>query len=139
MDFTGAVRFENFLNPFSSALYQFPKKLECEYERPDRMNLLLDSLEIQMTALLLRDYKTNVNKPLSPSDDTGSYIRTAIEYMQENFSSNLFLEDSCREIHVSQYHFIQMFVRETGLTPHKYMLTLRIKKPRNCWKQRSIP
>ena len=136
MDFAGAVRFENFLNPFSSALYQLLKSLECEYKRPDRMNLLLDSLEIQITALLLREYKTNMNRPLSPSEDTGSYIRAAIEYMQGNFSSNLFLEDICREIHISQYHFIRMFVRETGLTPHKYLLALRIKKAKELLEAR---
>jgi AraC-like DNA-binding protein len=128
MDFAGTVRFENFLNPFSPALYQLLKGLEGECKRLDRMNLLLDSLEIQITALLLRDYKTNIKRPLPPAGDAGSYIRKAAEYMLENFSSNLFLEDICREIHVSQYHFIRMFVRETGLTPHKYLLMLRMNK-----------
>lgn len=128
MNFDGEVRFENLLNPFSPVLYQALKELEREYERPDRVNLLLGSLEIQITALLLRTYQTNIHRPLLPSGNAGSYVRAAIEYMQENFSSNLFLEDICREIHVSRYHFIRMFEKETGVTPHRYLLMIRVKK-----------
>jgi AraC-like DNA-binding protein len=128
MDFSGEVRFENLLNPFSFTLYQLLEKLECEYVRPDKMNLLIDSLEIQIAALLLREYKTNVARPIDSSEDISSYISMAIEYMYENLNSNLFLEDICREIHVSRFHFIRMFTRETGLTPHKYLLMLRIEK-----------
>lgn len=128
MDFGGEVRFEDFLNPFSTDLYQLVKNLECECRRPDRLDLLMDSLEIQIAALLLREYKTNMNKPFAPFEDDGSYIRRAIEFMRENFSSNLYLEDICREIHVSRYHFIRTFMKETGLTPHRYLLTLRVQK-----------
>lgn len=136
MDFAGEVRFENLLNPFSPALYQLLKNLECECGRPDSMNLLLDSLGIQIMALLLREYKTNMNRPLPPAEDTGSYLCTAIEYMQENLSKNLCLEDICQEIHVSQYHFIRMFARETGLTPHRYLLALRVKKAKELLKMK---
>ena len=53
MDFTGDIRFENFLNPFSVELSQAFKNLEREYNRQDRLNLMLDSLEIQIAALLM--------------------------------------------------------------------------------------
>ncbi|MDP4153559.1 MAG: AraC family transcriptional regulator [Bacillota bacterium] len=128
MNFSGSIRFEKFLNPFSADLYLTLRNLEQEYNRPDRLNLIMDSLEIQVAAILLREFKTNIkmyNMPLLQSVD--SYIHLAMEYMQTYFSSNITLDDICNEIHVSQYHFIRMFRKKTGMTPHRYLLKVRIE------------
>jgi hypothetical protein len=55
MNFAGNIRFENLLNPYSVELFQTFKDLERESSRPDRLNLVLDSLEIQIAALLIRE------------------------------------------------------------------------------------
>jgi len=55
-------------------------------------------------------------------------VRLASEYMQAYFSSNIAIEDICNEIHVSSYHFIRMFKQQTGMSPHQYLLNLRIGK-----------
>lgn len=128
MDFTGDIRFENFLNPLSAELVQTFKSLEREYNRQDRINLMLDSLEIQIAALLLREFKTNINRYTPLLQDIDSYIRSALEYIHTYFSLNITLQDICEEIHVSQYHFIRMFVKKVGVTPHRYLLMVRIDK-----------
>lgn len=127
MDFYDEIRFSELQNPFSGNLFWTMKNFEQEYERKDRLPLLLDSLEIQIASLLLREFKTNIkSRDLCP--DGESYVRLAAEYMQAYFSSNITIEDICREIHVSPYHFIRMFKQQTGMSPHQYLLDVRIKK-----------
>ena len=135
MGFFGEVHFDRLLNPFSPALYQLLKSVECECDRPDPMNLLLDSLAVQISVLLLRDWQSNLPESRLPSGEAdGSFVHTAVNLMRENLSSNLHLEDICREIHVSRYYFIRTFVRETGFTPHRYLLMLRVGKAKELLK-----
>jgi len=128
MDFSGDIRFENLLNPFSPQLFQTCKSLERESSRQDRLNLMLDSLEMQIAVLLLREFKTNVMRSSPPLQDADSYVRLAQEYIRAYFSSNISLQDICNEIHVSQYHFIRTFLKKAGMTPHKYLLMVRMEK-----------
>lgn len=128
MDFSGEIRFENFLNPFSGELFQALRSLERESARADRFGLMLESLEIQIATLLIREFRTNLKKAGPISQDADSYIRLAKEYIQAYFSSDITLDDICGEIHVSRYHFIRMFSRKVGLTPHRYLLKVRIEK-----------
>lgn len=136
MAFPNEVRFENFQNPFSFDLVCAVKKFENELDRPDRLILMLDSLEIQIAALLLRELKTNIKTSIPFSSDTDSYIRIASEYMHTYFSSNITLQDICAEIHVSPYHFIRMFKQKVGITPHRYLLNVRIEKAKELLKTR---
>ncbi|MGE4277054.1 MAG: helix-turn-helix transcriptional regulator [Lawsonibacter sp.] len=128
LNFSGEIRFENFLNSFPAELFQAFKNLEQEYSRQDRFNLMLESLEIQIAALLVRVFKTNISghPPLLPNVD--SYIQTAEEYIRTYYSINITLKDICEKIHVSEYHFIRMFVKKTGVTPHRYLLMVRMDK-----------
>jgi len=128
MDYTGNIRFENFLNPFSVELFQAFNNLEREYNRPDRLKLLQDSLEIQIAVLLLREFKTNINRYTPLLQNADSYICSAQEYIRTYSNLNITLRDICEEIHVSEYHFIRMFVKKVGVTPHRYLLMVRMEK-----------
>jgi AraC-like DNA-binding protein len=89
---------------------------------------MLDSLEIQIAIQLLRKFETNIKResPLLHNDYV--YIRMATEYIQDNFNSDINIKDICENIHVSPYHFIRMFKKETGLTPYYYLIFTRIEK-----------
>lgn len=57
-------------------------------------------------------------------------LRT-IEYHPE---SKLSLSALAREAGLSPYHFLRMFARLTGMTPHQYVLRSRLRKqPRDFW------
>lgn len=126
MDFAGDIRFENFLNPFSAELFKAFTNLVKESNRQDRSNLMLESLEIQIAVQLFREFKTNVNIRTPLLQDVDSYIRTALEYIRTYYDVNITLKDICEKIHVSEYHFIRMFVKKTGVTPHRYLLMVRM-------------
>lgn len=128
MDFFGEIRFEHIFNPFSCELLQLLKGFERESSRPDRLSLVMDSLEIQIVAMLLREFKTNIREYAPCSTAVDSYIGLATDYIQTFFSSDITIEDICQEIHVSEYHFIRMFKRKLGLSPHRYLLNVRVEK-----------
>lgn len=53
-------------------------------------------------------------------------IQTAIEYIQNNFSMPISIDDIIKDIHISKYHFIRIFGRIMGVTPYSYLMNYRI-------------
>ncbi|MBN1501690.1 MAG: helix-turn-helix transcriptional regulator [Spirochaetes bacterium] len=53
-------------------------------------------------------------------------VTEAIEYMNEKIEENLSLEDISMSVNLSPYHFLRIFKNETGITPHKYLINLKI-------------
>jgi len=130
MGISGEIYFLDFQNPYSVDLIQAIKNFDKECQRPDSIPLVLDCISMQIVALLLREFRTNRNQRnfTAAMPDGKNYIYLAIEYMHTFFCSNIAIEDICREINVSPYHFIRTFKQKTGLSPHQYLLDLRIKK-----------
>lgn len=140
MGFAGNIRFLNLQNPYSSELMQAIRNFAKETERPDCFTLMLDCLGVQIVALLLREFKTNLNKYPSHSIDHDAYIAMALEYMQVYYSANISIEDICKEINLSPFHFIRIFKQKTGISPHQYLLKVRIEKAQEllCKRQHSV-
>lgn len=47
-------------------------------------------------------------------------------YIAEHFSEDIRVEDLAARASMSLYHFIRVFKRETGFTPHEYLLNVRM-------------
>jgi AraC-like DNA-binding protein len=56
-----------------------------------------------------------------------SSIESVVEYMQNNLSENLRLEDFAREAGMSVSHFSERFRRQTGQSPMAYFIHLRMR------------
>lgn len=130
MGFSGDIRFLQAFNPVSTELLQAVNAFDRESCRSDRIKLMLDSLEVQIAAALLRDFRSNAEKEEVPPPDSDSYVRMAAEYMRAYYSADITIGDICGEIHVSPFHFIRMFKQKTGMTPHQFLLRVRIEKAR---------
>ena len=128
MGHSGDVRFLKLQNEFSRDLLYAVSSFEKEVQHPDSIPLLLDSLSVQIAALLLREFKTNLKKYPSISPDSNVYVNLAIEYMQTFYSSNITISDICEAVNLSPFHFIRTFKQKTGISPYKYLLNIRIKK-----------
>ncbi len=55
-------------------------------------------------------------------------IKRAKEYMNDNFSLDLSLDDISKELNISKYHFLRLFKDKTFLSPHAYLMSTRIEK-----------
>jgi AraC family transcriptional regulator len=128
MDLSGDVRFCHRQRPVSHELLYAIKRFETESKRPDSFLLMLDCIGVQISALILRESKSNLKKNPFPPAYGKSYIDNAISYMNEYYNANITIDDICEEINISPFHFIRAFRKQTGLTPHRYLLNLRIEK-----------
>ncbi len=53
-------------------------------------------------------------------------IADSISYINEHFHEPLSLESLARKVNLSPFHFIRIFSKETGVTPHQYLINTRI-------------
>jgi AraC-like DNA-binding protein len=52
------------------------------------------------------------------------------EYIEEHFDRNLSLGELAAAACLSPYHFHRLFVKNTGASPHEYLMQIRIRKAR---------
>ena len=57
-------------------------------------------------------------------------VGTACEYLQAHFAENVSLSKLAGLVSLSPYYFARAFEKETGLPPHAYLETVRIRKAR---------
>ena len=56
-------------------------------------------------------------------------ITKAIEYIFANYNdSNLSVEDIANKLNLSTYYFVRSFKKHFGVTPHRFILSLRVEK-----------
>jgi AraC family transcriptional regulator len=103
---------------------------------------MLDAMVRQLTIHLLRSHLT-VRRParieLSRAGLVDRRLRRAIEFMHDNFSRELALEEIAAAAYLSEYHFARLFKQITGVTPHVYLANLRIERARKMLVETSIP
>lgn len=128
MGVTKDIKFLKLQNPFARDIMCTIDILCREIELQDSCTLMLNCLETQIIILLLRQFKTNIKSEPVLLSDSATYINLSKEYMQAFYSANITIEDICGEIHVSPFHFIRTFKQKTGLSPHQYLLNVRIQK-----------
>ena len=60
--------------------------------------------------------------------DESFVTKISIEYIHDNLHSDITLEELSSQTHLSKYHFLRVFKKNIGLTPHQYIITERIHK-----------
>lgn len=53
-------------------------------------------------------------------------ISNSISFINENFHQPISLEEIAAKANLSLYHFTRIFAKETGFTPHQYLINTRI-------------
>jgi AraC family transcriptional regulator len=94
---------------------------------------MLDALLRQLVIYLLRTHFT-MRKParieLSRAGPVDRRLRRAIEFMHDNYSRELMLDEIASAAYLSEYHFARLFKQITGVTPHVYLANLRLERAR---------
>lgn len=73
-----------------------------------------------------------LNELLASQAETGSsqsrsqVVENSLAYINEHFSEPLSLEEVARNANLSPYYFTRVFTRETGMTPHQYLIAARL-------------
>jgi AraC family transcriptional regulator len=66
-------------------------------------------------------------------------LRLAIEFMHDNYSRELSLEEIAAAAYLSEYHFARLFKQVTGSSPHVYLANLRLERARSLLIETSLP
>lgn len=78
---------------------------------------------------LLANYASGQNK-LPDSGSEHRAVSLAKAFLNDNFQDDIHLEDLANAANMSACHLIRVFRKATGLSPHEYLLNLRIKRAR---------
>ncbi|MGB5868078.1 MAG: AraC family transcriptional regulator [Arcobacteraceae bacterium] len=110
-------------------LYKILKRFFISmFYKHDKM--IIETNMIEALSYLLKNY-TNTTKEYPTLLNENCVIKNSIELINDNIASNISLEELAINSHLSKYHFLRVFKKHTGLTPHQYILSTRTNKAKN--------
>ena len=99
-------------------------KIQAEYERSDDFT---DDVVLNYTHLLFYLLARNVNAKIE-TKSKNMYALQAINFIKENFASNITLSELAKMNSMSPEHFSRVFKRETGFGFSEYLTMVRLQK-----------
>jgi AraC family transcriptional regulator len=92
-------------------------------------NLLVDSLKTTLAIHLLRNYCTTFPRLFSYSDGlSAAKLMLITDYINSHLDRDLKLAELSAIVQISPYHFLRLFKKSVGITPHQYILQQRIDR-----------
>lgn len=70
--------------------------------------------------------------------DTQKTILIAKKYLSQDLDIRISLTDVAQKVNVSQFHFLRMFKRYMGVSPHQYRIQTRVQRAKNLL-QKEVP
>ncbi len=121
LDFRRVIRGEN--KQEEALLAAFDQTMELLTRQPPAYELRVQSRLLDIFAGLTEDSEQlSVHREKEPSQG----IKTAIEYIRENYSQPITLRKLAELSHLSEGHFCRLFKKYTLKTPIRYINTLRL-------------
>jgi len=122
-------------DPALAGLLRQVHSLHCDDALPGQAQpkqaLLRESLLLEAFARLLGRHTCapRMAAPGSAGPESAAVAR-AVEYLHANFAGDIRLADLASAASLSRYHFLRVFARQTGLTPHFWLMQLRARAAR---------
>ena len=118
--------------------FSFENTIKRIYTTFYNKNKISETLISKYITDLLTEMITSINE-VNP--DYGHYkvIENAISYISENINNNLDLNELSSSVSLSPYYFSRLFKKETGLTPHTYIISARINAAKFYLRSSSYP
>lgn len=116
-------------------------RAEASQSRPGRTQML-EALVGQMLVHLLRSQFAVRKSPsieMSRAGPVDRRLRRAIEFMHDNYSRELGLEEIAAAAYLSEYHFARLFKQVTGMTPGAFLASIRLERARTLLAQTRKP
>ena len=100
------------------------------------LNIMNRSNELKIEGLLYFFLGTlvennNSNNQMNSNSLTSDYINQSIEYINNNYSSNIKITDIANHVGLNRSYFSNLFTKTLGISPQEYLLSFRIEKACN--------
>ena len=138
-----SFRYIYFRGGSSDAYYRLLAGADGYFTRPARsveMQSAIQSIFALVTDAMYDEHRVSVQlyrilAELSGSDERGESVQNAavlhaISYMEHHFSEKLTIEKIADQVNLSEYYFSRLFRRCTSMSPHAYLVNLRITMAR---------
>jgi AraC family transcriptional regulator len=103
-------------------------------------NLYGEALSQALAVQLLRRHSTLGRAPAAGRDGLPAYkLRRALEYIDDNLSSDLSVEEIARAAATSPFHFSRAFKLSTGDPPHRFVLRRRVERAQDLLRSSDLP
>lgn len=89
-------------------------------------DLQCKALLSELLVLLLRSASRSVGSWVSPRQ--GKMVEKALQIIHSHYQDDIRIQDLAREVGLSPQHFRELFKRYVGVSPKKYLMTLRLQR-----------
>ncbi len=125
--------------PYSHQLFSCASTLMQEFEKRDiGYEFMVQSLLTEFIIQLIREGRILENMEKSIGKNY-NYADRALEYLRTYYNASISLDDLCMELNLSRYHFIRIFKAQTGVTPHAYLINLRLEHALEYLSEKDFP
>ena len=108
--------------------------------RPGTENeLRRDSELLMLLADLVRDTSRSDGVRIKTGSSNENVVREAIRYIDTHYAEAVTLADIAGHVHLSEIYFHNLFRRAVGVTPHRYVLSVRIAAAKKLLAASSLP
>ncbi|WP_339166178.1 AraC family transcriptional regulator [Paenibacillus sp. FSL R5-0341] len=127
--FTSPVLYQSELVGSLHELHQMILEEQSDFYKEELLLFLLDQL--------LRDY-SDVEPPVSTQDVT-TEIRRICDYIESHYMESISLNELANLTEMSKYHLLRLFTRQKGISPYRYLETIRINQAKRLLEQGQLP
>jgi len=141
-EFTNGDRLE-LLPTFAQSdplIYSIGRSLKSALELPQQGDrLYIDALTTTLSLHLLRNYCSRSPRLQSYNDGLPRYkLNLVLDYIRAHLHEDIQLTNLAAIAGISQYYFLRLFKRSTGITPHRYLQQQRLEQAKVLLKQRQM-
>lgn len=105
-------------------------RLHMELEEERISTLEKESRLLLMLSLLIGRHADAPPSPQALGRERGA-VRKARRYIEEHYSEDISIQQLASVAHLSPFHFIRVFAKETGLPPHVYLNQVRVRRAKD--------
>lgn len=100
------------------------------------LNVIKHSNELKIEGFLYLFLGTLIdniksNNQINSNSLSDNYINQSIEYINNNYSSNIKITDIANHVGLNRSYFSNLFTKKLGISPQEYLLSFRIEKACN--------
>ena len=112
---------------FDDDLATMIHRLHCQLADPGIPLLEKESRLLSVLTILLHRHGRTRPKRLSAIRQSG-IVEIARSFLHDHFDRDVSIRELAEAVGLSPFHFIRVFGKQTGLTPHAFLTQIRVKK-----------